>query len=132
MIDSVLLPESQARNIPDVAAEAGSFQTLLTAVKAAGLSEVLNGTGPYTVFAPNDEAFAKLPQRTLQELLKAKNRSKLAAILNYHVVAGKVSARQATTAGFAATLVGPKRFHRNSGWPIASQRCLCHCQRHTG
>ena len=77
-------------NIVEVAASAGSFKTLLAAAEAAGLVEALSGEGPLTVFAPTDEAFAKLPEGTVEALLKDKE--KLAAILKYHVVSGKVMA----------------------------------------
>ena len=78
------------KNIVQVAVEAGSFNTLVAAVKAAGLAETLQGPGPFTVFAPSDAAFAKLPAGTVEALLADKE--KLAAILTYHVVAGKVMA----------------------------------------
>lgn len=77
-------------DIVQTAVEAGSFNTLVTAVKAAGLAETLQGPGPFTVFAPTDEAFARLPAGTVENLLKPENRSKLIAILTYHVVPGKV------------------------------------------
>tara|TARA_B100000029_G_scaffold183760_1_gene181325 strand:- start:1395 stop:1871 length:477 start_codon:yes stop_codon:yes gene_type:complete len=85
--------DSQAGDIVDVAASNKSFSTLVTAVKAAGLAETLKGEGPYTVFAPTDEAFAKLPKGTLENLLKPENKQKLVAILTYHVVPGKVMAK---------------------------------------
>ena len=85
--------DSQAGDIVDVAASNKSFSTLVTAVKAAGLVETLKGEGPYTVFAPTDEAFAKLPKGTLENLLKPENKQKLVAILTYHVVPGKVMAK---------------------------------------
>jgi uncharacterized surface protein with fasciclin (FAS1) repeats len=78
-----------AQTIPEVAAKAGSFKTLLTAAKAAGLVPALSGRGPLTVFAPTDDAFAKLPRGTVEGLLEPRNKSKLAAILKYHVVAGR-------------------------------------------
>jgi uncharacterized surface protein with fasciclin (FAS1) repeats len=78
------------KTIVQVAAEAGSFKTLLAAVEAAGLAETLQGAGPFTVFAPNDAAFAKLPAGTLDGLLADK--AELASILTYHVVSGRVSA----------------------------------------
>ena len=74
-------------DIVDTAVSAGTFTTLVAAVKAAGLVDTLKGTGPFTVFAPNDEAFAKLPEGTVESLLE--NPEKLAAILTYHVVSGK-------------------------------------------
>jgi uncharacterized surface protein with fasciclin (FAS1) repeats len=81
-----------AADIVDTAISAGQFKTLVTAVQAAGLADTLKGPGPFTVFAPTDEAFAKLPAGTLDALLKDKK--KLADILTYHVVAGKVMAAQ--------------------------------------
>jgi len=83
-------PASRAGNIVDTAVAAGSFNTLVAAVKAAGLVEALSGPGPLTVFAPTDEAFAALPPGTLDDLLKPQNKEKLKAILLYHVVSGKV------------------------------------------
>jgi len=80
-------------DIVDVAASNKSFKTLVTAVKAAGLVDTLKAKGPYTVFAPTDEAFSKLPKDTLQSLLKPENKKKLASILTYHVVPGKVLAK---------------------------------------
>jgi uncharacterized surface protein with fasciclin (FAS1) repeats len=84
-----------AADIVDTAIAAGSFKTLVKAVQAAGLVDTLKGTGPFTVFAPTDEAFAKLPPGTLDALLKDKQ--KLAAVLTYHVVAGKVMAADVKT-----------------------------------
>lgn len=104
VIDTVILPET--RNIVEVADAAGSFGTLLAAAKAAGLADVLSTGGPFTVFAPTDAAFAKLPAGTVESLLKPENREKLAAILKYHVVAGRVFADQALAAGTATTLEG--------------------------
>ena len=89
--------EPKAKDIVAVASGAGSFNTLVAAVKAAGLVETLQGTGPFTVFAPTDEAFAKLPKGTVESLLKPENKEKLVAILTYHVVAGKVMAADVKT-----------------------------------
>lgn len=86
-----------AGDILVVASGAGSFNTLVAAVKAAGLVETLQGKGPFTVFAPTDEAFAKLPEGTVESLLKPENKEKLVAILTYHVVAGKVMAADVKT-----------------------------------
>ncbi|HEX9001496.1 MAG TPA: fasciclin domain-containing protein [Blastocatellia bacterium] len=91
-------------NIIETATAANSFKTLITAVKAAGLVETLTGTGPFTVFAPNDEAFAKLPQGTVEELLK--NIPKLKRVLSYHVVAGKMMASEVSKLPSAKTLEG--------------------------
>lgn len=88
VVDQVLLPSSD--NIPATASKAGTFKTLLAAAKAAGLVSVLSGNEPLTVFAPTDEAFAKLPAGTVENLLKPENKEKLAAILTYHVVPGRV------------------------------------------
>jgi len=85
------------KDIVAVASSAGSFNTLVAAVKAAGLVDTLQGTGPFTVFAPTDEAFAKLPKGTVEDLLKPENKAKLVAILTYHVVAGKVMAADVKT-----------------------------------
>ena len=79
-------------DIVDTAVAAGSFNTLVAAVQAAGLVETLKGDGPFTVFAPSDEAFAKLPAGTVENLVKPENKAKLAAILTLHVVPGKVMA----------------------------------------
>ena len=84
--------EAQAKDIVETAVAAGSFKTLATALEAAGLVGTLQGAGPFTVFAPTDEAFAKLPAGTVESLLKPENKAKLQRILTYHVVAGKVMA----------------------------------------
>jgi uncharacterized surface protein with fasciclin (FAS1) repeats len=84
---------AKATDIVDTAVAAGSFNTLVTAVKAAGLVDTLKGSGPFTVFAPNDAAFAKLPAGTVENLLKPENKDKLVAILTYHVVPGKVMSK---------------------------------------
>jgi uncharacterized surface protein with fasciclin (FAS1) repeats len=97
---------AHANNVVETAQAAGSFNTLITAAKSAGLVEALTGEGPITVFAPTDEAFGKLPDGTVQELLKEKNRQKLANILKYHVIAGKVELSDALKAGTAETLAG--------------------------
>jgi uncharacterized surface protein with fasciclin (FAS1) repeats len=78
-------------DLVDVAAEAGGFETLIAAVQAAGLEETLRGDGPFTVFAPTDEAFAALPEGTLESLLDEANRDQLVAILTYHVVPGAIT-----------------------------------------
>jgi len=80
----------QAADIVDTAVEAGSFETLVAAVQAAELVETLKGEGPFTVFAPTDAAFAKLPEGTVEDLLKPENKEQLVAVLTYHVVPGKV------------------------------------------
>lgn len=83
---------AQAANIVETAKGTGQFNTLIAAAKAAGLAPALSGRGPLTVFAPTDAAFARLPKGTVAELLKPKNKSKLASILKYHVVAGEIEA----------------------------------------
>ena len=105
---SCLSRPTAADNIVETAVDAGSFETLVAAVKAAGLVETLSGPGPLTVFAPTDEAFANLPDGTLDELLKPENRDRLTAILTYHVVPGRVDA--ATVSGLSnATTVNGQR-----------------------
>ena len=89
--------KAPAGDIVAVASGAGKFNTLVAAVKAAGLVETLQGKGPFTVFAPTDEAFAKLPAGTVENLLKPENKAKLAGILTYHVVPGKVMAADVKT-----------------------------------
>ncbi len=88
-----------AADIVDTAVKAGSFKTLVTAVKAAGLVDTLKSPGPFTVFAPTDAAFAKLPKATLAALLKPENKKQLASILTYHVVAGEYDAARITGSG---------------------------------
>lgn len=88
---------ASAANIVETAKSAGTFNTLLAAAEAAGLVEALSGPGPITVFAPSDEAFAKLPAGTVDELLKPENKEKLAGILSYHVIPGAVTADQVPT-----------------------------------
>ncbi len=81
-------------DIVETAIEAGTFTTLVSAVKAAGLTETLKGTGPFTMFAPSDDAFKKLPGGEVEGLLKPENKAKLVSILKYHVVPGKVSSQE--------------------------------------
>jgi uncharacterized surface protein with fasciclin (FAS1) repeats len=104
VIDAVILPAG--KNIPATAAEAGKFKTLLAAAQAAGLVDALSGEGPLTVFAPTDEAFAKLPAGTVENLLKPENKSQLVSILTYHVVSGRVYSEDALAAKHAKTLQG--------------------------
>jgi uncharacterized surface protein with fasciclin (FAS1) repeats len=94
------------KDIVDTAVAAGSFKTLAAALQAAGLVETLKGAGPFTVFAPTDEAFAKLPAGTVENLLKPENREKLRAVLTYHVVPGKVTAAQVAKLKTATTVQG--------------------------
>lgn len=94
------------KDIVDVAASNDDFSTLVAAVQAAGLVDTLKGEGPFTVFAPTDEAFAKLPDGTVEMLLKPENKDKLVAILTYHVVAGKVMAADVVKLSEAQTVQG--------------------------
>lgn len=96
------------KDIVDTAVGAGSFKTLAAALQAGGLIDALKGSGPFTVFAPTDAAFAKLPAGTVETLLKPENHDKLVAILKYHVVAGKVTSDQVVKLSDAATLQGHK------------------------
>src|SRR3954467_3211445 len=98
--------ESAKKDIVDTAVSAGSFKTLVAAVKAAGLGDTLKGPGPFTVFPPTDEAFAKLPAGTVEELLKPENKDKLVAILTYHVVPGEVMAADVVKLHMAETVNG--------------------------
>jgi len=96
--------ETKKSDIVDTAVAAGSFKTLVAAVQAAGLVDALKADGPLTVFAPTDEAFAKLPEGTVESLLKPENKEKLVAILTYHVVSGKVPAETAVKLDKATAL----------------------------
>jgi transforming growth factor-beta-induced protein len=100
--------KAEAKDIVDTAVAAGSFKTLVAAVQAAGLVETLKGEGPFTVFAPTDEAFAKLPEGTVETLLKPENKEKLVAVLTYHVVPGKVMAADVVKLTEAPTVQGSK------------------------
>lgn len=104
VIDTVLLPAD--KNVVETAISADDFNTLVAAVNAAGLAEALSGEGPFTVFAPTDAAFAKLPEGTLDSLLKPENKDKLAAILKYHVIPGRVYSDAVVKGAEAKTLQG--------------------------
>ena len=97
---------ARAADIVDTAVAAGSFKTLAKALDAAGLVQTLKGAGPFTVFAPTDEAFAKLPAGTLEMLLKPENKAKLQRVLTYHVVPGKVMAFAAMRLSSATAVSG--------------------------
>jgi uncharacterized surface protein with fasciclin (FAS1) repeats len=114
MLASVL-SAAPKKDIVDTAVGAGSFKTLVAAVKAAGLVDTLKGDGPFTVFAPTDDAFGKLPKSTLDSLLKPENKEKLAAILTYHVVPGKVKAKKAAKLDSAKTVNGAEIAIKPSG-----------------
>jgi transforming growth factor-beta-induced protein len=103
-------------DIVETAAAAGSFKTLVAALKAADLVDTLKGPGPFTVFAPTDEAFAKLPPGTLDMLLKPENKAKLQSILTYHVVAGRVGSDQVVHLTSAKTVQGEDlKISQNAG-----------------
>ena len=113
VIDTVILPPTvaeklaaPAQDIVEVAVAAGNFKTLAAALEAAGLVETLKGEGPFTVFAPTDEAFAKLDKKLLDDLLKPENKDTLVAILTYHVVPGKVTAADVVKLNKAKTVQG--------------------------
>jgi uncharacterized surface protein with fasciclin (FAS1) repeats len=95
-----------SKDIVDTAVDAGSFETLVAAVQAAGLVDTLKGDGPFTVFAPTDEAFAALPEGTVESLLLPENKDQLVAILTYHVVPGKVMSTDLSDDMEAATVQG--------------------------
>lgn len=97
---------AQSRDLVETAVAAGQFNTLAAALKAAGLVDTLKGAGPFTVFAPTDAAFAKLPKGTVEDLLKPENKAKLAAILTYHVVSGRVMAADVVKITDAKTVQG--------------------------
>jgi len=101
-----LRAEGAQKDIVDTAVAAGSFKTLAKALQAAGLVETLKGAGPFTVFAPTDEAFAKLPAGTLESLLKPENKAKLQAVLTYHVLPGTVTAAEVIKKSSARTVEG--------------------------
>ena len=103
VVSTLISSTAFAKDIVDTAVDAGTFKTLATALTAAGLIDTLKGPGPFTVFAPTDEAFAKIPADQLQALLKDK--AKLTAVLTYHVVAGKVLSKD-VTAGMVPTVQG--------------------------
>lgn len=95
-------------NIPQVAKTAGQFTTLLAAVEAAGLTETLIGRGPFTLFAPTDDAFKRLPGNTVSDLLRPESREKLVTLLTYHVLPGRVTAAQARTVSSAETVANQR------------------------
>jgi uncharacterized surface protein with fasciclin (FAS1) repeats len=107
-----------SKDIVDTAVAAGQFKTLAAALKAAGLIETLKGEGPFTVFAPTDEAFAKLPEGTVQELLKPENKDKLTAVLTYHVVPAKATSEQVAGMSSAKTVQGGEVKLKASGGKV--------------
>ncbi len=116
VIDTVILPPSMTAEEPmdivDIAVADGRFTTLVAAVQAAGLVDTLKSEGPFTVFAPTDEAFAKLPAGTIEELLKPENKQQLTDILLYHVIAGKVMAADVSDGLIADTALGTSVFFK--------------------
>ena len=101
-----LTARAAEKDIVDTAVAAGQFKTLASAIQAAGLVDTLKGDGPFTVFAPTDEAFAKLPAGTVEDLLKPENKDQLVDILTYHVVPGKVEAADVVKMDEAKTVNG--------------------------
>ncbi len=116
VIDTVILPPSMTAETPkdivDIAAADGRFTTLVAAVQAAGLVDTLKSEGPFTVFAPTDDAFAKLPAGTIEELLKPENKQQLTDILFYHVIPGKVMAADVSDGLIADTALGTSVFFK--------------------
>ena len=106
MTASTVFAGGHSKDIVDTAVEAGAFNTLVAAVQAAGLVETLKSEGPFTVFAPTDEAFAALPAGTVETLLKPENKAQLIAILTYHVVSGKVMSGDLSNGMTAPTVQG--------------------------
>ena len=96
----------KSMDVVDMAAHTGQFTKLIAAIQAAGLEEVLRGEGPFTILAPTDEAFAKLPEGTIDNLLKPENLDKLKAILTYHVIPGKVYAKDVASMSSGKTVNG--------------------------
>ena len=103
---ALMVAAGEQKDIVDTAVASGSFHTLSKALDAAGLVETLKGKGPFTMFAPTDEAFAKLPPGTLEDLLKPENKEKLVSILTYHVVPGKVLASEVSKVSSVKTVNG--------------------------
>ena len=116
VIDSVILPSD--KTIVQTAVAAGSFKTLASLLTSAGLVDALNGAGPFTVFAPTDEAFAKLPKETIEMLGKPENKEKLAAILKYHVAPGRVFSDAAAKGATVATLEGQSVTTKSEGGKV--------------
>jgi len=113
------------KNIVETAIAAGNFTTLVAAVKAAGLAETLSGTGPFTVFAPTDDAFKALPNGTVESLLKPENKAKLVSILTYHVVGGKADAKAVTSKSEWNTVEGsPAHITTKDGAKIENAKII--------
>ena len=116
VIDAVILPNTE--DIVATAVKAGSFKTLAAALDAAGLVEALQGDGPFTVFAPTDEAFAALPEGTVASLLEPQNKAKLAAVLKYHVIPGRVYSETAAAGAEVVTLQGQSIHARSANGKV--------------
>ena len=114
LVSLTLAPLASAKTVVEVAAGSPDHTTLVAAVKAAGLAETLSGPGPFTIFAPTNAAFAKLPKGTVEDLLKPENKAKLTSILTYHVVPGKVMAKD-VKAGPVKTVNGKQATVSNKG-----------------
>ena len=127
VIDTVLLPKS---DIVETAIADGRFTTLAAALGAAGLVDTLKGEGPFTVFAPTDDAFAKLPAGTIDSLLKPENKQQLTDILLYHVVSGQVLAADVVKLSEAETVLGQERHDQSHGWQSLHQRLAGHHHRY--
>ncbi len=106
LLGTSAMADGHGKDIVDTAVSAGSFETLVAAVQAAELADTLKGEGPFTVFAPTDEAFAALPEGTVADLLKPENKDQLVAVLTYHVVPGKVMSGDLSDDMTAATVQG--------------------------
>jgi uncharacterized surface protein with fasciclin (FAS1) repeats len=119
--DSAANPPTQqaSSNILETAAAAGSFTTLAAAIDAAGLEATLSGPGPFTVFAPTDDAFAKLPPGTVDDLLKPENKEKLVAVLTYHVVPGNVMAKDVVSSPKLKSVQGQELTVRVEGSAVS-------------
>jgi uncharacterized surface protein with fasciclin (FAS1) repeats len=120
-------PERADKTIVETAVDAGQFKTLVAAIQAAGLTDALNGAGPFTVFAPTDTAFAKLPAGTVESLVRPENRAKLQAILKYHVIPAQLGSNDIVTAHTVKTLNGqaiyPSLLVDNAGLQIKNIYC---------
>lgn len=119
VIDTVILPSD--KDIVDTAVAAGQFKTLAMLLDRAGLVEALKGDGPFTVFAPTDDAFAKLPKETVESLLKSENKETLASILKFHVIPGRVFSDTAAKGASVATLQGQKVTTKSEGGKVLVQ-----------
>jgi uncharacterized surface protein with fasciclin (FAS1) repeats len=116
VIDTVIIPSD--KNIVETAVAAGSFKTLARLLEQADLVGALTGEGPFTVFAPTDEAFAKLPKETVESLLKPENKDKLAAILKFHVIQGRVFSDAAAKGATVKTLNGQELTTKSEGGKV--------------